>query len=170
MYKLIGLNTKKQKHAFLGSGINKMNEFYKQINPSTDRRIASRYRINLKSSVLITAIQISADGEESYLILQGQLRDVSVTGLALTISYDDMQELTVFGEDSLLRLLLPLPNQAIELEAFPVRYEWLDNSETNEVLVGAQITNMKGRDRVIFMDFILENELAQTSEQELVAG
>ena len=146
-----------------------MNNFYKETISGEDRRIASRYKINLKSSVLITAIQNSADEEEIYLILQGQLRDVSMTGLALIISYDDMQELTIFGEDSLLRLLLPLPVQAIELEAFPVRYQWLDESQNGEVLIGAQITNMNGRDRILFMEFIRENEAAQISKQDLAA-
>jgi hypothetical protein len=138
-----------------------MSEFYKKEIINQEQRAAPRYAINLKSSVLITAIRNSADDKKSYLVLQGHLRDVSMTGLALIISYDDMRELEMFGDDLIMHLLLPLPVEAIELEAAPVRYQRLDESEKGKVLVGAQITNMKGRDRILFMDFIREGEVLQ---------
>lgn len=147
-----------------------MNDLSKKTSIEEERRVAPRYNINLKSSVLITAIRTSSDGEEDYLILQGQLRDVSITGLALIISSDNMRELKMFGEDFVLRLLLPLPIKAIELEAVPVRFQRIDKSKNGSILVGAHITNMNGRDRILFMDFIRENEAAQKLKVSSSAG
>jgi hypothetical protein len=56
----------------------------------------------------------------------------------------------------MIRLLLPLPVKAIELEVSPVRYQPLGEAE--KVLMGAFITDMKGSDRVIFMEFINDYE------------
>ena len=144
-----------------------MNDGYKKTNINEERRGAPRYKINLNSSVLITAIRNSGDDKESYLVLQGQLRDVSMTGLALIISYDDMCELEMFGDDLVMRLLLPLPVKAIELETKPVRYQRLDESETGKVLVGTHIINMDGCERILFMDFIHQGEALQSVNLKL---
>ena len=135
-----------------------VDESYKKASVDQERKAAPRHRTNLKSSVLITAIRNSAEGKESYLVLQAQLLDVSLTGLALIVSDDDMRELEMFGNDYLMRLLLPLPVEAIELEAIPARYQQLDETEKSKFLIGTHITNMKGRDRILFMDFIHESE------------
>ena len=90
--------------------------------------------------------------------MQGQLLDVSVSGLALIISNDDMLKLNELGDELKLRLLLPLPAQAIELEAVPVRYQKLNEGKAGKILLGAQITDMSGRDRILFMDFIHQYE------------
>ena len=141
-----------------------MNALDKKINFNEERRVAARHKVNLKASVIITAVGRAAkagkqeeeddDDAESYLILQGQLLDVSRTGLALIISNADARELGKLADDLVFRLLLPLPAQAIELEAVPVRRQRLETSKTGRILVGASITNMSGRDRVLFMDFI----------------
>ncbi len=127
---------------------------------SKERRAAPRYKIELKSSVLITIISNSATDKESYLVLQAQLLDVSTSGLALIISSADMIELRELGNDSMIRLLLPLPKKAIELEAIPVRYQQLDKNKDDKILLGAQITNMNSFDRILFMEFIREGEEA----------
>lgn len=72
-----------------------------------------------------------------------------------------MKELGIFGMDWVIQLLLPLPSGAIELEVTPVRYQRLDETEMDEILVGTHITNMSGRDRVLFMEFIHECEASQ---------
>jgi hypothetical protein len=65
------------------------------------------------------------------------------------------------GKDSVMRLLLPLPKKAIELEAVPVRYQQLDKKEADKVLIGALIRDMNGSDRILFMQFIREGEALQ---------
>ena len=133
-----------------------MNNSHKEIVANEERRAARRYKVNLKASVIITAVNRTIDNEESYLVLQAQLLDVSKTGLALLISYTDASALKKSGGDLIFRLLLPLPAEAIELEVVPVRYRVLEG--TSRILVGANITNMNGRDRILFMDFINEFE------------
>ena len=128
----------------------------KKISDAEAKQIAPRHQVNLRSSVLITAL--AADESEDYYVLQGQLLDVSVSGLALIISNDDMLKLNELGDELKLRLLLPLPAQAIELEAVPVRYQKLNEGKAGKILLGAQITDMSGRDRILFMDFIHQYE------------
>lgn len=60
-----------------------------------------------------------------------------------------------------MRLLLPLPKKAIELDAAPVRYQQLDENRDDKFLIGAQITNMNSRDRILFMEFIRECEVSE---------
>ena len=126
-----------------------------------ERRIAPRYKIELHSSVLITAIGSSADDKEPCLVFQAQMLDISISGLGLIVSNADMKELIKLGKDSVMRLLLPLPKKAIELEAVPTRYQQLDKNDAEKVLIGAQITDMNGSDRILFMQFIREGEALQ---------
>jgi c-di-GMP-binding flagellar brake protein YcgR len=121
-----------------------------------EQRAAVRHKITLNRSVLVTATGNSANSEESYYALQAQLLDVSLSGLALVISAADAQRLQQLGEDLMIHLLLPLPVKAIELEVSPVRYQTFGEAE--KVLMGVYITDMKGSDRVIFMEFINDYE------------
>ena len=129
-----------------------MNDSFEKNWTDEERRSAPRHKIELDSSILITAIDNTAETTEPCFVLQGRLRDVSLSGLAIIISFKDMIELKLLGDDLTLHLLLPLTVKAIELDATPVRYEPLDGK--GRVLVGARITNMKGRDRILFMEFI----------------
>jgi hypothetical protein len=139
------------------------NSFVKNWNE--ERRSAPRHKIGSESSILITAVGDSAGNKESCFVLQGRLRDVSLSGVAIIISFKDMIELKSLGNDLTLHLLLPLSVKAIELDATPVRYEPLDGKGAGRILVGARITNMKGRDRILFMEFI--NRLEPGTKLEL---
>lgn len=124
----------------------------------SERRIAPRHKVRLRASVLITAVARDSrdDGdEEQYFALQGQLLDISRSGLAIIISGEDRQELKSLGKDTIvLQLLLPLPARAIELEAVPARFAEINLREKKKVLLGAHITRMSERDRILFEDFI----------------
>jgi hypothetical protein len=123
-------------------------------NPSFERRVAPRYKVNLKAPVIILVVKQSEDGAEQFLPLQGRTRDVSLSGLAVVISNKEMDELERFGTDCTMRLVLPLPSGAIDIEAAPVRFQPLSGEEGQGTLIGARITNMPGRDRILFMEFI----------------
>ena len=118
---------------------------------------APRYKINLHSSVIITAS--STDGEKPDIFLQGQLLDVSRSGIGLYISVQDKKQLDSLGADLSMHLLLPLPVKAIEIVVTPVRFEQLQG-EANEdkILLGTHITNMNSRERILFMQFINDFE------------
>lgn len=130
-----------------------------------ERRIAPRHRVNLQAPVLISAISNYAKDNEPYFVLRGRLCDVSLSGIAIIVSRKDRLELEQLGDAITLRLLLPLPVQAIELDAMPVRYQRLNEGEESDVLIGAQITNMNGRDRILFMDFIYEFETGSSQSR-----
>lgn len=134
-----------------------MSDENKNISGIRNQQIAPRHKVNLEGSVLMTAVAQNEDGEEQYLALQGNLLDVSRSGLALIISDEDHCELEALGNKTVLQLLLPLPVQAIELEVVPVRSEQLPQSK-NKVLIGAQIVKMSGRDQILFTDFIDQYE------------
>ena len=119
-----------------------------------ERRQTPRHKNELKSLIQITAISNSAEVKEPLFVLQGQLLDVSLSGLAMTISLNNVGELKLLEEDLSVHLLLSLPVKAIELDATVVRYRSLVGSRTVQILVGARITNMKERDRRLFMEFI----------------
>lgn len=126
------------------------------LNPAFDAAdVAPRYKIELDSSILVTAVETS--GTEEYYFFQGRLLDVSVSGLAIMISDKDKTELDRLGSQISLQFMLPLPSQAIELVATPARFQKSDDN-SDKWLLGAHITDMSGRDRIVFMEFIHEHE------------
>ena len=50
--------------------------------------------------------------------------------------------------------------EAIEVEVMPVRSEPYASKETGEVLIGAHITKICTRERIIFTDFLHDCEAA----------
>lgn len=122
---------------------------------------AARHKIDLEAPVIITATGSPAGRQAPYLTLHGYLLDVSLSGLALVISYYDMRELKRLENDWTMRLLLPLPKKAIELEAAPARYQRLDETVMDRILLGARITNINERDRLFLTEFIRECEASR---------
>lgn len=135
-----------------------MNYPQKGTSLENDRRVATRHIANLKAPVLITAICTGADNREQCLFLQGRTADVNLTGVALIISSEDWQELESFGNEWVMRLLLPLPDEAIELEVTPVRFQPTASERSDHVLIGAQISRIGERERAVFMKFIRDCE------------
>jgi hypothetical protein len=77
--------------------------------------------------------------------------DVSESGVALLVAAEEVEALDALGRECLLRFVLTLPSGAAELTVRPVRREWLGGEE---YLVGAEITDMPGRDRALYMQFV----------------
>jgi response regulator RpfG family c-di-GMP phosphodiesterase len=124
------------------------------LRPENERRIAPRHKARLESSVLMIAAKETAGQKEQMLTLTGYTYDISESGVGLIVAAEDMEALDSFGSTYTLRLVLTLPKGPIELVITPVRHQQLDDGK--EYLVGAQITDMSGRDRVRFMEFISE--------------
>lgn len=131
--------------------------------PTEERRAAPRFKAELRASVLILAVR-GSEYPERFHALKGRTRDISSSGLALTISDGEMSQLARFGLDCQMQMILPLPKGAIELSAAPARYEWL--AAERRWLIGARITEMNADDRALFIDFV--NECA-VQQQETVA-
>lgn len=122
--------------------------------PEGERRIAPRYKVRLETRVLMIAEREVEGGQEEVLPLSGYTRDISESGLALIVTGRDMVALSALGEGYTLRLVLTLPAGPIHVIVTPVRYQRLGDAEGSDFLIGAQITDMCGRDRVLFMEFI----------------
>ena len=81
-------------------------------------------------------------------VLEGYTRDVSATGLALILPAIRLGEHYLTGEGRTLHVVLEFPSGTIEMNVIPVRYERLDESETEKgYLIGASITEMSDHDR-----------------------
>jgi hypothetical protein len=118
------------------------------------RGVAPRFKVRLGVPVLVLVTPSRNSPDEQFLALQGEVSDVSESGLALTVSAGGMKELLSFGLDCTMQMVLPLPNGAVELQAAPARYQKLRGDEGNGVMVGAYITDMSGRERARYMEFI----------------
>jgi CheY-like chemotaxis protein len=118
-----------------------------------ERRGAPRLEAHLEARVLMIAEREGESAGEEVLALSGYARDVSESGLALVVSEQEADEVFSLGEGSLLRMTLPLPGGPVGLTAKPVRREQVSEGVC---VIGAQITDMSGRDRVIFMNYLRE--------------
>ena len=116
--------------------------------------VAPRHKIDLRSWVVATFVRKDESDHEEYVFLRAKTHDVSLTGLSLIVSSSDAQQLLRLGINLVIRLLLPLSGQPIELEAQTVRYErWLEE-DSGAVLIGAHITNIDEIDYDVLIDFI----------------
>jgi FixJ family two-component response regulator len=121
--------------------------------PTADeRRAAPRHTVRLGARVLVMAMGGAGEGEGGTThAMSAHTYDVSESGVALLIPAQETAALDALGRGYLLRFMLAVPAGAVELTVRPVRREWLGGEE---YLVGAEIVDMAGRDRVIYMEYV----------------
>lgn len=116
------------------------------------RRSAPRYEIQVEariSSVLVFE-QERDETDEEMLMVVGYTHDISESGLGLVIPEGSLNEETVVGKT--FHIVLGLETGALDIEAKAVRYQSLQAEKG--YLIGAHITNMSGRDRVLFLQYL----------------
>jgi hypothetical protein len=92
----------------------------------------------------------SESGVQHLRACAGHTLNVSKHGLALVLHAQNINE--QYGDGS-LSIELDLPNGlSLEIHATPVRYEKLDKG----YLIGAQISDMKDRDRELYEQYLRE--------------
>lgn len=112
-----------------------------------DRRRAPRYRMRLPVTLWLPGATANGARRPSS-VLEGFTRDLSTTGLALILPAIRIGEHYLTGQGRNLRLRLDLPGAPIEMDVIPVRYERLDEDETEKgYLIGVQIAEMSDEDR-----------------------
>jgi CheY-like chemotaxis protein len=122
-----------------------------------ERRAAPRRPVRLETRVLIMATggdersEEGVAGCETMHALGASTYDLSESGVALLVPAEEMATLESLGRTCLMRLVLGLPAGAVELTVRQVRQEWLGG---REYLVGTEITDMTGRDRVLYMEYV----------------
>jgi hypothetical protein len=114
-----------------------------------NRRRAPRHRMRLRFTLSLPDVPPKANGGRSRSpVLEGYTRDASATGLALILPAIRIGEQYLMGEGRNLRLTLEFPTAPIQMDVTPVRYERLDEDETEKgYLVGVQIADMSDDDR-----------------------
>lgn len=87
--------------------------------------------------------------------LAGHTLDLSATGLALIVPAITLGEHHLVGENRSLNVKLELPGGAVEMQVTPVRYESLEEHETETgYLIGVQIATMTEDDRAKFAAYV----------------
>ncbi|MBC7912393.1 MAG: response regulator [Pyrinomonadaceae bacterium] len=119
-----------------------------------NRRTAPRYQIEVEarmSSVLVFNKKPDDDDEEEeMLMVAGYTHDISESGLGIIVPEGSLEEDVVLG--STFHVVLGLSMGSLSIEATAVRYQSL--TPEKGCLIGARITNMSGRDRVLFLQYL----------------
>lgn len=87
--------------------------------------------------------------------MDGHTFDLSANGMALIVPAITLGEQHLVGENRSLKVQLELPVGPVEMQAVPVRYERLDehNSETG-YLIAVKIVGMSEADRARYAEYV----------------
>lgn len=100
------------------------------------------------SSVLL----FEHDGQNEHagdlLMIEGHTRDISESGLGIIAPAGSLDEQSVIGLT--FHVVLGLSTGWLDIEAMAVRCERLDEG----YLIGAQITNMSGKDKMLYLKYL----------------
>jgi hypothetical protein len=121
--------------------------------------IFSRIRIrrsgmHLPLNLSISEIKVRV-GQPSSTTTHGYLNDISKTGLSVIIPALRFGGRYPVGDNYRLRIQIQLPSKLISIEATPIRYNKLEETEDgNRYLIGARITEMNASDRKDLIRYI----------------
>ena len=120
-----------------------------------DRRRFRRKRARLPFNLSLIGPALSRNGSKRVKTLRGHTLDVSETGLALIVPAILLGEHHLIGENRRLRVELQLTSGNVEMEVLPIRYESLEEHQTETgYLIGAKIVDMSEDDRIRFTQFV----------------
>ncbi|MFN2491962.1 MAG: PilZ domain-containing protein [Pyrinomonadaceae bacterium] len=120
-----------------------------------ERRRAKRYTVRLSFSISVPDRAKSSNGSRRTRVMEGHTLDISASGLALIVPAITLGEHHLVGENRSLNVRLELPADSLQLKVSPVRYESLDEHETETgYLIGARILEMTDEDRERFMRYV----------------
>lgn len=130
-----------------------------KVDPAYDRRSETRHKALRAARLLFTvarpALELSSHSAPESLSVIGHTRDISASGLSLVVPGLHVRDAELFGTQNSLRLTLSLPTGIVDIEATPVRYEWLDDkSEQKSYLIGARITQISDDERSRFNEYL----------------
>ena len=87
--------------------------------------------------------------------MEGHTLDLSTNGMSLITPKITLDEHHLVGENRGLNLRLELPSGPVELQVMPVRYESLEEHETETgYLIGVKIVSMPEADRAKFAEYV----------------
>ncbi len=126
-----------------------------------DRRRTKRQQARLAFTLSLAGTAIKVNGARQSAALKGHTLDVSVDGIALIVPSILLGEHHLIGENRKLNVKLELPEGMIEMKVAPIRYESLEEHETETgYLIGARIDEMSETDRARFTQYLTGINLA----------
>lgn len=121
-----------------------------------DRRHSKRHNVRLPFTLAMASQTQTLNGTRRVSSLNGHTSDLSTTGLALIVPAITLGEHHLVGENRSLNVKLELPVGPVEMQVTPVRYESLEEHETETgYLIGARIAAMAEEDRAKFAAYVL---------------
>lgn len=113
-----------------------------------NRRQARRHKAEHKVS-LIAAVALG-EGANSELIT-GRTRDLSNTGLSLSLPITDEHQRTLIAIGETIRILLALPGKTVQLHGTVVHSQ--AHSESNQI-IGVKVTEMYADDKTAYAEYL----------------
>ena len=120
-----------------------------------DRRHSKRRNISLPFCLSLISAAKPLNGSRRVSTIEGHTWDLGERGLALVVPAIRLGEHHLVGENRSLNVKLELPGGAVEMQVMPVRYESLEEHETETgYLIGAKILSMADGDRARFSKYL----------------
>jgi c-di-GMP-binding flagellar brake protein YcgR len=121
-----------------------------------DRRRNRRQKTRLAFTLSLAGAAIKLNGARQSATLKGHTMDVSVDGIALIVPTILLGEHHLVGENRKLSVTLELPEGMIDMKVVPIRYESLEEHETETgYLIGTKIVEMSETDRDRFTQYVI---------------
>ena len=120
-----------------------------------DRRRAHRLKLRLEFQIFVAGPAKSPNGSRQTRTLPGHTMAISPRGLSLIVPAIRIGEHHLVGEQREFGVILELPEGPVEMKVSPVRYESLEDHETETgFLIGVRIMSMEDSDRSKFTAYI----------------
>jgi hypothetical protein len=119
-----------------------------------DRRRSKRQCARLPFSLSLASPAKSLNGTRRIISMEGHTLDLSANGLALVVPRITLGEHHLVGENRSLNVKLQMPDGLIELQVAPVRYERLEDHDTETgYVIAVKIVGAPDADRAKFSDY-----------------
>ncbi len=120
-----------------------------------DRRHSKRRNISLPFRLSLISAAKPVNGTRRVSSIEGHTLDLGEKGLALVVPAIRLGEHHLVGENRTLSVKLELPDGPLEMQVTPVRYESLEEHQTETgYLIGAKIVAMTDEDRARFSEYL----------------
>src|SRR5687768_11045606 len=120
-----------------------------------DRRHLKRKKARLPFCLSLSSAVRSLNGTRRVSIMDGHTLDLSETGLSLIVPKITLGEHHLVGENRSLNVKLELPTGPVEMQVLPVRYESLEEHETETgYLIGVRIVTMPDEHRAQLCEYV----------------
>ncbi|HEY3040556.1 MAG TPA: PilZ domain-containing protein [Pyrinomonadaceae bacterium] len=120
-----------------------------------DRRHQRRRKVRLPFNLSLVSLTRNLNGARRVSSVDGHTMDLSPNGLALIVPAITLGEHHLVGENRPLNVKLELPQGPVEMQVLPVRYESLEDHETETgYLIATRIFRMSDHDRAKFTEYV----------------